>query len=188
VLARPHARTTIKIGSKNNLYLHRHFTEHLVDAFRKPPWKSNLNHEFSSFLIRRLKRQHEQKSSPKITPHAGPKHRVRLNWRRLWCTEPMRGELLLREKQTRAGPSRRWSAYTKKTAELSRSLETQPDWALPLQENTGAESKSRTSEGLLTQNGKPSQTERPTRGSEQKNASRNSRLRAFLWRGDRPYR
>jgi hypothetical protein len=116
------------------------------------------------------------------------KNRVRLNRRRLWRTEPMRGELLLPEKQTRAGPSRRWSAYTKKTAELSRSLETQPDWALPLQENTGAESKSRTSEGLLTQNGKLSQTERPTRGSEQKNASRNSRLRAFLWRGDRPYR
>jgi hypothetical protein len=43
-----------KIGSKNSLYHHKHFTEHLVDAFRKSPRKNNLNQEPSSLLIRRL--------------------------------------------------------------------------------------------------------------------------------------
>jgi hypothetical protein len=35
--------------NKNNLYSYRHFTEHLVDVFRKPPQKSDSNHETSSF-------------------------------------------------------------------------------------------------------------------------------------------
>jgi hypothetical protein len=42
----------IKIGSKNSLYPHRHFTEHLVE---KLPRENNLNHEPSSLLDRRLK-------------------------------------------------------------------------------------------------------------------------------------
>jgi hypothetical protein len=54
VLAQPQARLTMKTGSKNSLYPHRHFTEHLVDAFGKSPWKSDLNHESSSLLIQRL--------------------------------------------------------------------------------------------------------------------------------------
>jgi hypothetical protein len=45
-----------KIGSKNSLYSHRHFTEHLMSAFEKPPRKSNLNHESSSLLDWRLKK------------------------------------------------------------------------------------------------------------------------------------
>jgi hypothetical protein len=44
-----------KIKSKNNLYPHRHFTEHLVGAFGKSPRESDLNQELSSLLIRRLK-------------------------------------------------------------------------------------------------------------------------------------
>jgi hypothetical protein len=40
---------------KNSLYPHRHFTEHLVGTFRKSPRESDLNHEFSSLLIQRLK-------------------------------------------------------------------------------------------------------------------------------------
>jgi hypothetical protein len=47
VLTRPRARSTIKIRSKKSLYPHGHFTEQLVDAFRKPPRESNLNHETS---------------------------------------------------------------------------------------------------------------------------------------------
>jgi hypothetical protein len=46
---------TIKIGSKNNLYSHRHFNEHLVDAFGKTPRESDLNYETSSFSIWQLK-------------------------------------------------------------------------------------------------------------------------------------
>jgi hypothetical protein len=45
-----------KIGSKNNLYPHRYFSEQLVDAFEKSPRESNLNHESSSLFIRWLKR------------------------------------------------------------------------------------------------------------------------------------
>jgi hypothetical protein len=45
----------IKIGSKNSLYPHRHFTKHLMDVFGKSPWESNLNQEPSSLLIRWLK-------------------------------------------------------------------------------------------------------------------------------------
>jgi hypothetical protein len=44
-----------KIGSKNNLYPHMYFTKYLMGTFRKPPWESDLNCEFSSLLIRRLK-------------------------------------------------------------------------------------------------------------------------------------
>jgi hypothetical protein len=47
---------TIKIGSRNNLYPHKHFTKQLVTTFRKSPQESDLNHEFSSLLIQRLKR------------------------------------------------------------------------------------------------------------------------------------
>jgi hypothetical protein len=36
---------------KNSLYPHRHFTEHLVGAFRNSPWESDLNHESSSLSI-----------------------------------------------------------------------------------------------------------------------------------------
>jgi hypothetical protein len=55
MLARPHARSTTKIRSKNSLYPHRHFTEHLVGAFRKPPRECNLNCKTSRFSIRQLK-------------------------------------------------------------------------------------------------------------------------------------
>jgi hypothetical protein len=49
------ARSTTEINSKNSLYHHRHFNEHLVGAFRKSPRESDLNHESSSLLNRRLK-------------------------------------------------------------------------------------------------------------------------------------
>jgi hypothetical protein len=39
----------MKIRSENDLYLHRHFIEQLVDAFYNSPWKSNLNHKSSIF-------------------------------------------------------------------------------------------------------------------------------------------
>jgi hypothetical protein len=38
----------MKIGSKNSLCPHSHFIEHLVGAFKKSSWESNLNHESSS--------------------------------------------------------------------------------------------------------------------------------------------
>jgi hypothetical protein len=41
MLARQRARSTTKIRSRNNLYYHRHFTEHLVDVFRKQPVESD---------------------------------------------------------------------------------------------------------------------------------------------------
>jgi hypothetical protein len=47
VLARPRARSMIKIKLKNSLCTHRHFTEHLVGAFEKLPWECDLNHESS---------------------------------------------------------------------------------------------------------------------------------------------
>jgi hypothetical protein len=56
----------MKIRSKNNLYSHRHFTEHLLDVFEKSPWENDLNHKSSSLLIRWLKkytRNHLQKST-----------------------------------------------------------------------------------------------------------------------------
>jgi hypothetical protein len=34
---------TMKIESKISLYPHRHFTEHLVGAFKKSPWECNSN-------------------------------------------------------------------------------------------------------------------------------------------------
>jgi hypothetical protein len=46
---------TTKIESKNNLCLHRHFTEHLVGAFGKSRRESDLHQEPSSLLIWRLK-------------------------------------------------------------------------------------------------------------------------------------
>jgi hypothetical protein len=48
---RVRVRLTTEIKSINNLYPHRHFTKHLVGAFRKPPRESNLDHETSSLLI-----------------------------------------------------------------------------------------------------------------------------------------
>jgi hypothetical protein len=44
-------RSTTKIDSKNSVYPHRHFTEHLMGVFGKSPRKSNLNHESLSLLI-----------------------------------------------------------------------------------------------------------------------------------------
>jgi hypothetical protein len=55
VLAWLRARSMIKIRSKNSLYHHSHFTEHLVGTFGKSPRESNLNHESSSLLIWWLK-------------------------------------------------------------------------------------------------------------------------------------
>jgi hypothetical protein len=55
VLARTRERLAMKIRSKLIVSPRRHFTKHLVDTFKKSPWKSNLNHESSSFLIRQLK-------------------------------------------------------------------------------------------------------------------------------------
>jgi hypothetical protein len=51
-------RSITKIDSKNSLYPHKHFIEHLVDAFEKSPRENNLNHESSSLLIRRLKNKY----------------------------------------------------------------------------------------------------------------------------------
>jgi hypothetical protein len=76
VLARPRAKSTIKIDSKNSLYPHSHFTEHLVGAFGKPTLKSNLNHESSSLLIRRLKNNTD--TSTCNNPHKIP-HKTRAN-------------------------------------------------------------------------------------------------------------
>jgi hypothetical protein len=50
VLARPRARSTIEINSKNSLYPHSYFTEHLVRVFEKSPRENDLNHESSSLL------------------------------------------------------------------------------------------------------------------------------------------
>jgi hypothetical protein len=58
VLPRPRVRSITKIDSKNSLYPHKHFIEHLVDAFEKSPRENNLNHESSSLLIRRLKNKY----------------------------------------------------------------------------------------------------------------------------------
>jgi hypothetical protein len=37
---------------KNRLCPVSYFTEHLMGAFEKSPWKNDLNHEYSSLLIR----------------------------------------------------------------------------------------------------------------------------------------
>jgi hypothetical protein len=55
MLAWPQVRSTTKIESRNSLYPHRYFTEHLVGAFRKPPRERNSNHETLSLSIRWLK-------------------------------------------------------------------------------------------------------------------------------------
>jgi hypothetical protein len=52
VLARSRMRLMIKIDSKTSLYPYRYFTEYLVDVFGKLPWKSDLNHETLSLLIK----------------------------------------------------------------------------------------------------------------------------------------
>jgi hypothetical protein len=69
VLARPREKSMTKIDSKNSLYTHSHFTEHLVCAFEKPPWKNNLNHESLSLLIRRLKNHTGMNSCNKSQTH-----------------------------------------------------------------------------------------------------------------------
>jgi hypothetical protein len=69
VLARPREKSTTKIDSKNSLYTHRHFTEHLVCAFEKPPRKNNLNHKSLSLLIRRLKNHTGMNSCNKSQTH-----------------------------------------------------------------------------------------------------------------------
>jgi 2-oxo-4-hydroxy-4-carboxy--5-ureidoimidazoline (OHCU) decarboxylase len=38
-----------KIELKNSIYSHRHFTEHLMDVFRKPPWECNSDYKTESF-------------------------------------------------------------------------------------------------------------------------------------------
>jgi hypothetical protein len=50
--AKHHARLTTKNQTKNSLYPHSHFTEHLIDAFKKSPRKNDLNYELSSLLNR----------------------------------------------------------------------------------------------------------------------------------------
>jgi hypothetical protein len=50
VLARLRARSTTKIDSKNGLYRHRHFTEHLLYVFGKSSRNSDLNHKCSNLL------------------------------------------------------------------------------------------------------------------------------------------
>jgi hypothetical protein len=49
--ARIHVKSTTKLRSKNRLYPLSYFTEHLMDALRKSPQKSDLNHESLSLLI-----------------------------------------------------------------------------------------------------------------------------------------
>jgi hypothetical protein len=44
-----------KINSKNSLYPFSHFTEHLVDVFKKLPRENDLDHESSRLLIWWLK-------------------------------------------------------------------------------------------------------------------------------------
>jgi hypothetical protein len=48
-------RSTTKIRSKNNLYPHRHFTDHLMDVFERSLRESNLNYKILSFSICQLK-------------------------------------------------------------------------------------------------------------------------------------
>jgi hypothetical protein len=66
----------MKIESKNNLYSHMHFTEHLVGAFGKSARKSNLNHKSSSLLIRRLKNMTGMSSCN--NPHV-PQMKIEIN-------------------------------------------------------------------------------------------------------------
>jgi hypothetical protein len=70
MLGRTHTRSTTTIDSKNSLYAHMHSIEHLMGAFRKSPLNSNLNHESSSLLIRRLK--NHTGSSICNNPHKPP--------------------------------------------------------------------------------------------------------------------
>jgi hypothetical protein len=49
MLAGTHARLMTKIKSNSNIYRHKYFTKHLVGAFRKSAWKSDLNNKSSSF-------------------------------------------------------------------------------------------------------------------------------------------
>jgi hypothetical protein len=63
-------RLAMKIRLKIDLCSHKYFTEHLVDAFGKPPRKCNLNCKTSRFLIWQLKNKtglHLQKSTQEYT-------------------------------------------------------------------------------------------------------------------------
>jgi hypothetical protein len=66
-----HARSTTKIGSKNSLYPHNHFTEQLMGTFRKSLWESDLNQEPSSLLIQRLKNYVSL-----LPPHQNPQEKL----------------------------------------------------------------------------------------------------------------
>jgi hypothetical protein len=56
----------IKVDLKNSLYPYSHFTEQLVDVFKKPPQKINLNHESSSFWSDSSKNQPGQTPAAEI--------------------------------------------------------------------------------------------------------------------------
>jgi hypothetical protein len=49
----------IKTGSKNNLYPHRHFTEHLMSTLRKSTRESDLNHKNSESFDPMTQKQYQ---------------------------------------------------------------------------------------------------------------------------------
>jgi hypothetical protein len=70
--------TTARSESKSNFSPHRYFIEHLVDVFKEPPCKSNLDLENSIPLIRRLKNntnKHLHQSTHNQDLHLAPKSR-----------------------------------------------------------------------------------------------------------------
>jgi hypothetical protein len=69
VLARPDVRSTTKIDSKNSLYPLRHFTEHMVNVFRKLPWKNDLDHESSSLFDPVAQEHYRHKFLQQSTSH-----------------------------------------------------------------------------------------------------------------------
>jgi hypothetical protein len=70
----------MNIRSKNNIYPHRHFTKHLVGAFRKSPWESDLNNESSSLLIQWLKNDTGNPPARSFTKLGIPKLTTRDRW------------------------------------------------------------------------------------------------------------
>jgi hypothetical protein len=68
VLVRPHERSTTKTQLKNSLSALRHFTEHLVDVFRKLPWKNNLDHKSSRLSIQWLNSTPGESPATNFTP------------------------------------------------------------------------------------------------------------------------
>jgi hypothetical protein len=91
---RLHVRLTTKIGSKNSLYPHWHFTEQLVNAFRKSPWERNLNHEILSFLIRQLKNY----TGLQLQPSTSNTRKIHIK------TSRQAGRTAEQQKQNPAGP------------------------------------------------------------------------------------